>query len=104
MDELKKLLGLRIKEFRQKRNLSQEQLAEMIGLDRRSVSNIECGNTFPSSSLAKIAQVLEVSVKSLFDFETSSKSIEVLIDEIIAKLYLLSPEDVKLIHRLVEYM
>ena len=50
--------------------MTQEQLAEIIGLDIPNISNIERGKRFVSSStLEKIIDALEVSPKELFDFE-----------------------------------
>lgn len=39
----KKLLGARIKELRTGRGLSQEELAEMVGVDPKHLSRIETG-------------------------------------------------------------
>ena len=59
-----------LKRIRKEHNLSQEQLAEIIGLDIPNISNIERGKRFVSSStLEKIIDALEVSPKELFDFE-----------------------------------
>ena len=104
MDDIKKLLGKKIKELRLKKGLSQEQLAELIDLDRRSVSNIECGNTFPSSSLLKIAQILDIDIKNLFDFNAENKTKDALLKEISNKLNKLTTEQLKIIHRLIEVM
>ena len=104
MDDIKKLLGKKIKELRLKKGLSQEQMAELIDLDRRSVSNIECGNTFPSSSLLKIAQILDIDIKNLFDFNAENKTKDVLLKEISHKLNKLTTEQLKIIHRLIEVM
>ena len=59
MTTLKEKLGKRIKEIRKSRNLTQEKLAEMIGLDTPNLSNIERGKRFLSS------ETLEKIVKSL---------------------------------------
>ena len=69
MENTKLALGKRIRELRVQKGLPQEKFAELLGIDQRSVSNIECGNTFPSKTLFKIAEVLETRLKDLFDFE-----------------------------------
>ena len=46
MNNIKKLLGKRIKIHREKAKLTQEQLAEKIGINSRSLSLIECGSNF----------------------------------------------------------
>lgn len=104
MDDIKKLLGKKIKDIRIKKGLSQEELAEIVNLDRRSISNIECGNTFPSTSLLNISKALDISLKNLFDFEIENKSKEALIQEITPKLSSLTPEQLKIISGLIEVM
>ena len=104
MDNIKKLLGKKIKEMRLKKGISQEKLAELLDLDRRSISNIECGNTFPSSSLSKLAEIFDINIKNLFDFNAENKTKEALIKEITQKLNKLTTEELKIIYRLVEVM
>ena len=104
MDTLKVKLGAKIRELRKKQNLSQESFAERLSLDRRSISNIECGNTFPSSSLLKISQALNVELKELFDFEYLEKTDEELINSIQSRLPYLKSEQLKVIYRLVEIL
>lgn len=68
--ENKKLLGKRIKELRKKKNLSQEKVAELVGLEPTSISNIENGYNYPTiQNLEKISNVLEVSLSDIFKFE-----------------------------------
>ncbi len=70
MKDIKKLLGKRVKYFREQKNITQEQLAELIGINSRSVSLIECGSNFiTAQTLGAIAQALGVSPKRLFDFD-----------------------------------
>lgn len=67
---MKKLLGKRIKELRQKKHLTQEQLAEILNMGERNLSKIECGINFVSAdTLEKLSVALKVSPKDLFDFE-----------------------------------
>jgi len=102
MDDIKKRLGSRIRKLRLKQNFSQEKLAELVNLDRRSISNIECGNTFPSTSLCNIAVALKTDLKNLFDFECEDKTKEYLIENITSKLTELTSEQLKLVYRLLE--
>ena len=104
MDNLKKSLGLRIRELRIKNKLSQEKLAELVSLDRRSISNIECGNTFPLTSLNLIANALNTDLKNLFDFKCDLKSDKEIICEITKKLPKLKSEQLKIVYRLMEVM
>lgn len=69
MFTLKEKLGKRIQEIRKSKNITQEKLAEMIGLDTTNLSNIERGKRFVSSeTLEKIIKSLDVKEKDLFDF------------------------------------
>lgn len=66
---IKKNLGKKIKEKHQERHLTQEQLAEKIGISPKSLSQIELGNNFVSAeNLELICNALFVSPNVLFDF------------------------------------
>ena len=70
MNNLKKKLGARIKAIRKSKKMTQEKLAELVGLDIPNLSNIERGKRFLSSAtLEKLIKALDVSAKDLFDFE-----------------------------------
>lgn len=59
--------GLRIKELREKKKYTQEQLAEIIDIDSRSLSRIETGASFTTiEKLKKLANALDVEIKDLF--------------------------------------
>lgn len=67
---IKKLLGRRIKELRQKKGLTQEQLSDMINVGERNLSKIECGNNFVTAeTLSKIIDALEIEPQELFNFK-----------------------------------
>ncbi len=67
---MKELLGKRIKELRIQKQLTQEQLAEMVDMGERNLSKIECGINFVSAdTLEKIVTALGVSARDLFDFD-----------------------------------
>lgn len=69
MADTRKLLGHRIKELRLARKLKQSELAELIGIEPRSVSKIESGFHFPKDEhLEKISIALGVEIKDLFTF------------------------------------
>ncbi len=57
----------RIKEHRARLNLSQEELARIVGVRRETISNLEKGKYNPSLVLAwNIAQVFGVSIEEVF--------------------------------------
>ncbi|CDE93725.1 TPA: XRE family transcriptional regulator [Candidatus Gastranaerophilales bacterium HUM_6] len=66
----KKKLGLKIKELRKRKGLTQEQLAELIDMEQNSISVIESGRNFPTlGTLEKIAQILEVNLSDFFNYD-----------------------------------
>ena len=69
MQNIKKLFGLKLKQVRINKNLTQEKLAELVDINPRQLSRIESGNSFPSvSTLEKICTVLDVLPVDLFNF------------------------------------
>ena len=67
--QTKELLGLKIKELRKQKKLTQEKLAEMLNLDAGYISKLEVGRNFPTiGTLEKIANVLNVELYELFQF------------------------------------
>ncbi|WP_136525731.1 helix-turn-helix domain-containing protein [Geomonas ferrireducens] len=70
MQTAKQLLGTRVREVRKLRGLSQEKLAEQVGVDPKQISRIEGGKSAPSlDTLEAIAKHLQVEMKDLFDFQ-----------------------------------
>jgi transcriptional regulator with XRE-family HTH domain len=70
-----KAFGLRMKELRVLRKLTQEKLAEKCDINSKYISRIEMGLQFPSFDvLAKIAVALRVEMKEVFDFSHSAKT------------------------------
>ncbi|MDH3974791.1 MAG: helix-turn-helix domain-containing protein [Deltaproteobacteria bacterium] len=71
----KELLGIRVKELRKAKGLTQEKLSEQLNIDPKQLSRIEVGKSFPSfDTLENITRVLEVEMKELFEFERHLKS------------------------------
>lgn len=61
-----------LKVERARRDLTQAQLADLIGVTRKSINAIEMGHMVPSTVLAlKLAQALRVPVEELFSIETA---------------------------------
>ena len=101
MTTLKEKLGKRIQEIRKSKKLTQEKLAEMIGLDTPNLSNIERGKRFVTAeTLEKIINALGISEKNLFDLE-HIKSREELIASIINILYASETKDVEYFYRMM---
>lgn len=65
----KHLIGIRIKELRKSKGLTQEQLSEKVDIDSKHLSRIEVGSSYPSmETLDKISKVLDVELKDMFEF------------------------------------
>ena len=104
MENIKKLLGLKIKELRIKQGLSQQQLAELINIDQRNLSNIECGNTFPSKSLLDLSKALKITLPELFDFGYLETGLNDKIKYIRDNVELLEPNNIEILYRLIKTM
>jgi len=60
----------KIKELREKRNLTQEALAEKVDVTRQTILFLEKGKYNPSLRLAyRIAKVLNSKIEDVFSFE-----------------------------------
>jgi DNA-binding XRE family transcriptional regulator len=66
------LLGRAIKQARQERNLTQEQLAEKVSVTRQTINAIESNRFVPSTVLAlKLSRLFNKSVNDIFQLEES---------------------------------
>jgi len=60
---------LKLKEFREKKGLSQLSLGNILGISKQTVSSYETGSREPNiEMLAKLAIVLEVTIDELIEF------------------------------------
>ncbi len=85
-ESTKKLLGVRIKELKKTRGLSQEQLSKKIDIDPKHLSRLEVGRSFPSlNTLEKLANALQVDLRDFFEFAHEAKNTREL-KEIISNL------------------
>lgn len=98
---IKILLGKRIKELRKNKKLTQEQVAEFIGIEPASISNIENGKYYPTAeNLEKIIKILGTTPKELFDFEHHNEN-EDLLNEINTLLNK-NPDKLKTAYKLIK--
>ena len=78
---LKKCFGQNVQKYRKPRNLTQERLAELVGVDVTSISAVETGKYFPSAdNLSRIVEVLQVQFSDLFEFDSLRSNDEVFED------------------------
>lgn len=102
MKNVTELFGARIRELRKSRKLTQEQLAEFLGIDQKHISLIELGKSYPSlDRLARIAESLHVSLPSLFEFDHLENE-RVRVEQIEEMLRDLGEKDQQKIFRIVK--
>ncbi|QIG90667.1 helix-turn-helix transcriptional regulator [Chryseobacterium sp. POL2] len=66
-------IGKRIKQLREKKNISQVELAALCNFEKSNMSRLEAGNTNPTAyTLYIIAQKLEVEVYEILTFNSNS--------------------------------
>lgn len=97
----KKLLGKRLRELRKRKGIKQEKLAELIGVEPATISNIENGKNYPSMiNLDGILNVLESSFTEVFDFEhkNEDKDLIIQINEIMKKY----PEKIEDFYKIIK--
>jgi transcriptional regulator with XRE-family HTH domain len=65
-------LGAKIREFRNQRKLSQDELAKLVGLARTSLTNIEQGRQHPPLHIfCEIVEQLRVDISELLPSQTA---------------------------------
>jgi DNA-binding XRE family transcriptional regulator len=67
---------LELRKIREAAGMTQEQLAEKVGVIRQTISNIECGVALPSIPTAKaIAEVLKFNWTDFFEEEKAESGV-----------------------------
>lgn len=85
MDQLK--IGRFIKELRKEKGLTQEQLAEQLGISRRTVSRWETGSNLPDLDiLIEMADYYDVELRELLDGERRSEKVDKELEETVLKV------------------
>ena len=81
------------KEIRSKRNITQEQLAEIFSVSRQTISKWESGNCLPDASKYKpLCEILGITVNELFsgerlNYETENEAKDYLVDLLASRIY-----------------
>ncbi len=98
----KSTLGIRIQELRKQHRMTQAELAEIIGIDEKHMSKIECGRHFPSLELlSKIADTLGKPVEDFFVVAHLQNRDE-LIERLVGKLQKLPNEKFRVLYRILD--
>lgn len=95
-------IGQRIRRIRKARGLSQEELAEQVGISTTHMSHIETGNTKLSLPVfIRLAEALEIPTDDLLhDVQTSNRSIAV--ESLLQTLEQCNTQQVKIIKDIVK--
>ena len=98
----KQALGARIKEFRERNKMTQDTLAELVGIDPKHLSRIENGKNYPSlETLEKLVSNLNVSFEDIFEFEHLVQRTE-LLQNISERIQYLNDEKLKFIIKILK--
>ncbi len=66
-------LKIKLREFREKRNLTQGQVAMRVGVDRSYITRIEHGQRVPGTAvLFRLAKTLGCRMEDVIEFESES--------------------------------
>lgn len=97
---LKKNIGEKIKLYRKKKGLSQDELAETINIEMKSLSRIESGHNYPQcENLVAICNALKIKPWQLY-FSDDLKETELIKEEIFNAIN----SDNKIIPALYQYL
>lgn len=68
INQLQQKIGNRIRELRESKGISQQNLAAICNFEKANLSRLEAGRTNPTiSTLYKISEALEISISELVD-------------------------------------
>lgn len=103
MSDIAKQVGLRIRELRNERHMSQEEVAFKAGISPAHLGQIERALKNPTiDTVAKIAAALDIPVASLFTMDAMSAAIQnVTVGKINAQLNSMNEEEQKDVLRII---
>jgi len=88
-------LGRRIQFFRKKKGLTQDELADLLGVSRATVARWESGIRLPKGEwLFKLANVLEIPPSKLFE-ATDTENLENIAELLISEVFMEKPLSIK---------
>ncbi|MFX1470570.1 MAG: helix-turn-helix transcriptional regulator [Promethearchaeota archaeon] len=74
--KLQKKLVTRVKDLREERNITQQELADLVGISRQTVYYLEKGSYNPSLTISlKISKLFNKSIEDIFYFEPVIKDL-----------------------------
>ncbi len=98
----KKLIGERIKFYRKLNNLTQEELAEAIDFNTKSISLLENGHNYIAlNKVPKLCSILKIHPYQLFIFDKRNTQTENIHNDIQELLNIMDKKKLKLAYRLL---
>lgn len=99
--EFLKAMGQRIMVRRKSLRMTQEELAERLGVSTQMISNLELGKkAIRPENLAKVCEVLELSADFVLTGTTAKKEV----DAVAEKLIQLTKEELQMVNDMIDYM
>lgn len=100
-NEFLKEMGQRIMVRRKSLSMTQEELAEKLGVSTQMISNLELGKkAIRPENLAKVCSVLELSA----DFILTGTNTKTAVDAVAEKLIQLTAEELQMVNEMIDYM
>ena len=100
-NEFLKTMGQRIMVRRKSLRMTQEELAEKLGVSTQMISNLELGKkAIRPDNLAKVCEVLELSA----DFVLTGNNTKSAVDAVAEKLLQLTAEELQMVSDMIDYM
>ena len=99
--EFLKAMGQRILVRRKALRMTQEELAERLGVSAQMISNLELGKkAIRPENLAKVCEVLELRA----DFVLTGSNTKSAVDAVAEKLLRLTAEELQMVSDMIDYM
>jgi len=99
--EFLKEMGQRIMVRRKSLRMTQEEMAEKLGVSTQMISNLELGKkAIRPENLAKVCALLDLSA----DFVLTGTSTKTAVDAVAQKLIQLSAEELHMVSDMIDYM
>lgn len=98
----KKSIGNRIKELRKERGFTQEYLSELAGISTKSISKLECGQSFPTRCFDNIINALNISAEEFLQYEDLEIDYDQKIDFIIKVIKTIPPDKIEYWYKLAK--
>ena len=94
-------MGQRIMVRRKSLRMTQEELAEKLGVSTQMISNLELGKkAIRPENLAKVCSILELSA----DFILTGTNTKTAVDAVAEKLIQLTAEELQMVNEMIDYM